>query len=304
MVYLNQYQLLPYQRVEEFFQDIFSHPLSEGTLVNTNEEMYRALRESEEQIKTSLKFSKLLHADETGIRVNKELNWLHVASHPRLTYYGFHKKRGAEGMNDFGILPYFRGTLVHDHLKSYFQYGKNHGLCNAHHLRELTSIQDRFGCKWATDMEVLLLDIKKAVEDHYAATREALPIDIQKKWYRKYQNLVRRARTESPRVEDPNKKGRTKQNDAVNLLTRFRTFWRDVLRFMSDPTVPFDNNQAERDIRMTKVRQKISGCFRSSKGAHIFCRIRGYISSSKKQNLHILSALHAAMASLPIPLEF
>lgn len=302
MVYMSQYQLLPYARLKEFFIDLFGQSISEGTLANANQEMHNKLEKTEKRIKGLLINSKVLHADETSLRVDKKRFWLHVASTTNLTHYDIHTKRGSEAVEAIGILPKFEGTLIHDHLKSYFKYGKSHSLCNAHHLRELTFIQERYKCKWAKEMETFLLTIKKQVETHYQETSRSLSEKKLKQIYNKYKKIVSQGRIECPRAEKPTqaKKGRLKESDARNLLNRLREFGGATLAFAFNPRVPFDNNQAERDIRMTKVRQKISGCFRSETGAKIFCRVRGYVSTMKKNGVGILAALHNAFTNKKI----
>lgn len=302
MVYMSQYQLLPYARLKEFFIDLFGQSISEGTLANTNQEMHAKLEKTEERIRNLLIKSSVLHADETGTRVDKKRYWLHVASTKNLTHYGVHVKRGSEAVEEIGLLPRYNGTLVHDHLKSYFKYGKKHSLCNAHHLRELTFIQERYNCKWAKDMEAFLLKTKKRVEDHHQETGQSLTEKELKRLFNKYKKIVSQGREECPRAEKPNelKKGRVKESDARNLLNRLREFGNATLAFMFDPKVPFDNNQAERDIRMTKVKQKISGCFRSENGAKTFCRVRGYVSTMKKNGISIITALHNAFTNKKI----
>jgi transposase len=294
MVYMSQYQLLPYARLKEFFKDLLGHTMSEGTLSNVNREAHKKLEKTEKRIMELLIKSSLLHADETGMRIDKQSHWLHVASTNKLTHYAVHEKRGSKAAEAIGLLPRFNGTLVHDHLKSYFKYGKGHSLCNAHHLRELTFIQERYQCKWAKEMEEFLLQTKKRVEDHYYEAGIPLTDKELKRLYNKYKKIIINGRSECPRAERTNnhKKGRKKETDARNLLNRLREFGGATLAFMFNPQIPFDNNQAERDIRMTKVKQKISGCFRSEIGAMIFCRVRGYISTMKKNGIGILDALY------------
>lgn len=302
MVYMSQYQLLPYARLKEFFIDLFGQSISEGTLANTNQEMHNKLEKVEQKIRELLIKSAILHADETTTRIDKKSYWLHVASTKNLTHYDVHVKRGSEAVKAIGVLPRFNGTLVHDHLKSYFKYGKSHSLCNAHHLRELTFIQERYNCKWAKDMETFLLMTKKRVEDRYQETGQPLTEKELKRLYNKYKKIVSQGRIECPRAEKNkiSKRGRVKESDARNLLNRLREFGGATLAFMFDPRVPFDNNQAERDIRMTKIKQKISGCFRSENGAKAFCRVRGYISTMKKNSVGILTALYNAFTNKKI----
>ena len=302
MVYMSQYQLLPYARLREFFNDLFGQTVSEGTLANVNNQMHNRLEKTEKRIEKLLIKSSVLHVDETSARVDKKRIWLHVASTRLLTHYGIHAKRGSEAVDAIGLLPNYNGTLVHDHLKSYFKYGKNHSLCNAHHLRELSFIQERYQCKWAKEMETFLLVTKKRVEARYEETGKTLSERELKRLYNKYKKIVSQGRIECPSAEKQTttQKGRLKQSDARNLLNRLREFGGATLAFMFNPRVPFDNNQAERDIRMTKVKQKVSGCFRSEIGAKIFCRVRGYVSTMKKNGVGILAALYNAFTNKKI----
>jgi len=295
MVYMHHYQLLPFDRNRQFFEDIFKQKLSVATIQLAASHAFERLEKSEEHTKEILANEPLLHADETGFRVNKTIHWMHVASTKKLTHYGAHIKRGKEAVEKINILPKFKGVLVHDHLKSYFQYGNHNALCNAHHLRELTFIQERYKHKWAEKMEGLLIRIKTAVEAHFKQTGDPLPKERQQFYWTRYTNILYDGmRDECPR-KPKLKKGPVGQTKARNLLERLRRFDKSTLAFMYNPSIPFDNNQAERDIRMMKVQQKISGCFRSGAGIERFCRIRGYISTARKQGISILTALQKAM---------
>lgn len=300
MVYFHQYQLLPYERLAECFYDLFQQRLSQGTLYNTNVMAYEALTEVEEQIKEAIIKSKVVHADETNLRYKKAVLWLHVACNRYYTHYNIHEKRGKEGIDAAGILDKIKGTLVHDHFRAYFHYGEEHSLCNAHILRELTFLNEQHNCQWARVMERKLLKIKQWVEEHYEKFGTALDKKKLESIRRRYMNIIVSGRKETPkRTSLAGVKGRIAQTPAWCLLERLRKHGEDVLRFMYDPTVPFDNNQAERDIRMAKVKQKISGCYRSEKGARIFCRIRSYISTMSKNELSIIDGLRDIFYSRP-----
>ncbi len=299
MVYMNEYQLLPFDREREFFYDVFNQAISPGTIYKAIQESYVKLEVAELHIQQQLLGSYLLHVDETGLRVNKLNYWLHVACTNRLTFYRFHKKRGKEAIDAIGLLPKYQGVLVHDHLKAYFHYGGSHSLCSAHHLRELTFITERYQHQWSNKVERLLINIKKAVETHYEKTKKALPKRKLKRYQDSYMNLLSKAREECPH-NTKKSGGRIKQSKAWNLMDRLRQFNQAVLAFMYDPKIPFDNNQAERDIRMVKVQQKISGCFRSEEGLKYYCRIRGYISTARKQEHSILGALQAVFQNQPV----
>lgn len=298
--YLSHYQLLPYARLQELFEDVFTVPLSEGTLFNVNAVCYEKLEGHELQVKRHLIESPVAHFDESGLRVMKELHWLHVASTEKLTHYEMHKKRGKEAMDAIGILPYFRGRAVHDHWKPYFHYGSQHGLCNAHHLRELTYHEEQYGQRWAEKMKDCLLEIKKEVDVHKAAGNVKMPLGRLSYFSRRYSYILREGLKEIPPVHQGQKKrGKLKQHPAKNLADRLSIFKRETLAFMYDFTVPFTNNQGEQDIRMIKVKQKISGCFRSQQGGKMFCRTRGYISTARKNGLNPLEALTGVFKGRP-----
>ena len=290
-VYLSQYQLLPYNRIEEYFSDQLGIPLSAGTIFNFNRLASALLVSSgiEEIIKGQLRKTTCLHADETGINVNGDRQWLHCASDLSWTYLFPHERRGTAAINEMGILPDFKGVVCHDHWKPYYRYTECiHALCNAHHLRELEFAWEKDDQGWAKDMQALLIKINKKVNDNGGELTKP-----QSAYYRKkYRELLLRADIECPPAEHkPPKRGRQKKSKSRNLLERLREFENDVLRFMTSSDIPFTNNQGERDIRMTKVQQKISGCFRSTGGAVNFCRIRSYLSTCKKQNVTATYAL-------------
>lgn len=290
-VYLSQFQLLPYKRIQSYFADQLQIPLSEGSLYNFNVQAFAKLADFEQMSKDKLAQADSAHADETGININGQRQWLHCASNLRWTHYFPHEKRGKEAMDEIGILPHFNGILCHDHWKPYYRYQQfTHALCNAHHLRELIRAWEQDGMIWARGMEQLLREINQAVVDAggVLSTKKA------KQYRKQYKTLLKKADSECPIPEPPPgkpKRGRIKRSKARNLLERLRDYENDVLRFMENPQVPFTNNLGESDIRMTKVQQKISGCFRSVEGAKIFCRVRGYLSTCRKQNISASQAL-------------
>lgn len=303
ITYLNQYQLLPYGRLAEFFADVFSHRLSKGTLVKTVKRCFKRLATTEEVIKQLLQKAPCLHADESGLRVLKKLHWCHVASTDQLTFYGIHPKRGGDAIQAMNILPNYQGTLIHDHFDPYFSLDCLHALCNAHHLRELIFIAEQHQQEWAKHLIALLLAIKKQVAEHAAENITLSPIRIAA-YERCYDEIIMQGLWHPDNIPKPapRKRGVIAQSKAKNLLDRLRFKKRRVLAFMYNPSIPFDNNQAERDIRMVKVKQKISGCFRSFEGAKWFCRNRSYISTARKQKQNVLEVLrHALMGSPFIP---
>jgi|WetSurSiteA1Bulk_404760.scaffolds.fasta_scaffold20535_1 transposase len=293
-VYIKNYGLLSYERAAELFEDLFSVPLSAGTLVRIDRGCAERLEEVEQRIKKSIVDSPVVHFDETGMRVEGKLRWLHVASTKELTYYAVHAKRGKDATDEIALLPQYRGRAVHDGWKSYFTYGCDHALCNAHHLRELSFIFEQYGQKWAQEMKEVLLEIK---ERRDKTKRGRFDPETIRKYEKEYRRIIAAGmRANPPPVHHPGggKRGRRKKSDALNLLERLKQYEKETLAFMYDFSVPFDNNQGERDIRMMKVQQKISGTFRSSEGARTFCRIRGYVSTVKKQGMNVISAIHDA----------
>lgn len=309
-VYLNQYQLIPYARVEEMLESFYGVSLCEASLYNFNLQAYQALEETENQIKAALGRQPVLNADETGIRIEGKLHWLHSLSTPQLTFYRHHEKRGQEAMNAIGILPEYKGILVHDHLKAYLRYTDClHSLCNAHHLRELVFLLERGNLGWAGEMIRLLVVMKNCVERANSREQNVLSPKLSQLLLGRYDKLLEEGfkLDESFSVNEaspvaPKKRGRKKQSKAKNLLDRLKNYKTETLRFLTDFSVPFDNNQAERDIRMSKLKQKISGTFRSSQGANLFFRVRGYLSSARKQGHNILNALILSFQGCPLKL--
>lgn len=301
MVYLMDYQLLPSARVQGLLSDVCGLTLSEGTLYETRSQCFAALSEVEAQIKAGVAAAGVAHFDETGWRVKAKLLWLHVASTAALTYYFIHPKRGGEAIDAMEILPSFTGTSVHDGWRSYAGYDCTHALCNAHHLRELRFLVERYQQAWAEQMMTLLVTMKVSVEQAQAQGQTQLSTHKITQFEQQYRDLIATGLQLNP-ANPPlaNARGRPKQTPARNLLERLDTHQAEVLRFMADFRVPFDNNQAERDIRMMKLKQKISGSFRSMEGSRIFCRIRGYISTLKKQGHHLLDALKQVFLGQPI----
>lgn len=289
-VYMSQQQLIPYERTQDYFADQCSIPLSTGSLVNFNKEAFDLLEYFEQIAMKRLTAADVLHADETGINIGGIRRWLHSNSNDLWTLFFPHEKRGTDAMKDMGVLENFRGILCHDHWKPYFTFNCDHALCNAHHLRELERAWEQDGQQWAKAMKKFLLNVDAAVKKAGGQLSEKLANKFRKR-YRRILTLGELA-CPPPGKNDPKpKRGRMKKSKARNLLERLRDFENEVLRFMTDKRVPFTNNQGENDIRMTKVQQKISGCFRSMDGARIFCRIRGYLSTCRKHGIQPTEAL-------------
>jgi transposase len=299
--YLNIYQLIPWARTCELLGDFYGHTPAEAIVLTSNATMVDRTESSVEEIKNQLRAADVAHFDESGLRVEGKLHWLHVASTDYLTYYGVHRKRGQEGMKAVGILPEFKGRAVHDHWQSYFTFQEcQHALCNAHHLRELQFVIDQYEQEWAQEMMQLLLDIKAEVNTALPEQR-SLPPERLAHFEHRYDELIAQGLKANPPPVDPppKKRGRKKQPPPKNLLDRLQQRKSQVLAFMYDFRVPFDNNLAERDVRMVKIKQKVSGTFRTRAGAETFCAIRSYISTARKQGQHVIDALHSALTGNP-----
>ena len=243
--YLTNYQLLPYERTGELFEDLYSLPICQATLVNTNYTCADLLEEEEKARKEQLIGSTIVHFDESGFRVEGNRQWLHGAGTEKLTFYGFHRRRGKEAMDEINILPRFQGRAIHDHWKPYFKYSCQHGLCNTHHIRELTFITERYDQKWSEKMIDFLLETKEMVEKTQSHTDHLSDV-ILKSRRAKYNRILREGmRANPPPPDEPDqskRRGRKKQSKAKNLLDRLTDYKNEVLAFMYDFTVPFGNN--------------------------------------------------------------
>ena len=290
-VYMSNYQLVPYNRIEDHFEDQLQLPVSAATVFNFNQEAYGRLEGFERWLIERLSHEAVVHADETGINIGGKRRWLHCAASARLTYFMPHAKRGSEAMDAMGVLPQFHATLVHDHWKPYYLYSCIHALCNAHHLRELQRAWEQDNKHWAKQLKELLLEINDAVDTAGGVLQEAEA----ERYRHRYRAVLKAGEAESPPPDETQRaqgqRGRLKRTKARSLLERLRDYEDDVLRFMVVAEVPFTNNQGENDLRMTKVQQKISGCFRSDEGARIFCRIRSYLSTCRKNAVSSSEAL-------------
>jgi transposase len=305
-VYLQQYQLMPFERTSEFFEDIFGQKISEGTLCNIKNDCFERLEKTDDAIKQSVLNSGVVGFDETGVRCEKKNYWIHVASTVELTHFHFDRLRGTEAMDAHGVVPLFQGVGVHDGLRAYFTYENwDHALCNAHHLRELTFVEEVEQHGWGKDMKSLLVEVKDTVSAAKEKGRSRLSWALVESFEARYGQILAQGTlcySKPPPAPGPKKRGRKKQPKGKNLLDRLREHQNETLAFMHNFDVPFDNNLCERDLRMLKSQQKISGCFRSQHGARIYCRIRGYISSAKKQDYGVFKAIQAVFQGKPLQL--
>lgn len=291
-LYLGGYQLLPYQRLAETFSELLNCPLSQGTLANFVKRSGQKATLAMEPVREALVQSEIAHADETGCTLNGKRHWLHVFCTSKLSCFQIDAKRGYEAMERMGLLPRYRGRLVHDCLAAYFKFKKcGHSLCNAHLQRELTYVDEEMGQSWAGDMISLLLDAKKLIEQDNP--KETISKKQRDHIWTRYCEIILEGLEENP--EPPplpaGKRGRVKRGKPLNLLIRLEDRVEEIMGFFEYGNVPYDNNQAERDLRMMKVREKISGTFRAEAHAKAFCDIRGIISSARKQSCSMLATL-------------
>jgi transposase len=305
MVYLNQYHHIPVERTGEILTDLYGQPVSNGTVVEASFQVAEQVTPVNTAVKEHLvQTTEVVHLDESGMRVEEKLNWVHVASTTHLTHLELNAHRGTQAHNAIGILPQRTGPVVHDDYASYFQYtAAQHSACNAHHLRELRFVYERYQQSWAQQLAQLLVEIKNAVHTAWQAGQVALGSEQIIGFEHRYEDLINQGlQANPPPAVDPTapkRRGRVKQSTPKNLLDRLHKHQQAVLNFMYDFKVPFDNNQAERDLRMVKLKQKISGCFRTQVGAEVFCRIRSYISTARKNGQSALDALRLALAGTP-----
>ena len=304
VVYLSQYHLLPMGRLRQLMGDLWGHTPSEALIQTTNNHLARQIAPTLAAIETQLTAVPVLHCDETGMRVEGKLHWLHVACIDLLTYYRVHSKCGQEAMTALGILAAFNGRVVHDGWVSYFQLENcAHALCNAHHLRELRFIFEQYQEPWAQSMSHLLKEIYTEVQgtrDHTAALASSRIAHYEAHYYDILrQGFAAHAADASASLKKP---GRPKRSPSENLLARLYQYKTETLSFMVNLRVPLDNNLAERDLCMMKVKQKISGTFRTLAGAETFCAIRSYLSTARKQGVNVFYALYDAFWVPPLSL--
>ena len=301
LVYLRGQQLISLERISQMCADLFGRLISEATVQAAVVTAYNALAGFEVRVAHLIAQTPIAHADETGLRVTGKLHWLHVVATKTLTWYGVHRKRGSDAINHFALLPRFAGRLIHDCLSAYFDLPCLHGLCNAHLLRELVFLHEVQRQKWARRMFDLLLRMHGSVTDCKARAGPTLAPQ-RAAWTRKYQAILREgfAENQEPRPPPgPRPRGRPKRTKAQNLLLRLQQHECSVLAFLHNSRVPFSNNQAEQDLRMMKVQQKISGAFRTLAGAQMFARIRSYLSTARKNQRNVFEETVAVFAGQP-----
>jgi hypothetical protein len=306
-VYLHQGQLLPTARTCEALAAICGCQISEGTLLEWSELAAERLAPTVERIADLIVASRLQHGDETGIRVYGMLHWLHVNCTGLLTHLAWHPSRGREAMDEIGIWPRFAGRGMHDRLASYDGYDCAHSICGAHLVRDCAAVAQQEHQPWASEMQDFLLDLHDACQEWRLHHLSAVPPIERDEWVARYFEILAAgyaAQPPPPASCAGSPKGRRKQSKAKNLLDALLLRAEQVLALLDDLRIPFTNNQAERDLRLAKVQQKISGTFRSATGVTAFCRIRSYLSTMHKQGHSMLSALTAVFHGHPFPVAW
>ena len=304
MVHLNQNHAVSVQRTAALMKDFFDLSVSQATVVKAVQAGANILQPTAQDIGQAIVGSAVAHADESGMRVAKKLHWLHVLATDTLTWMGCHPKRGGEAFASLALLQLFKGVLVHDGWMPYKALECQHALCNQHHLRELTYLLEELGQAWAGDIIELLThanhqdnlncaDGKKPSYESQKYQSEVRDLRIL------YDAILVQAQAENPIALSTGKRGRTKQTKATNLIGRLRDYSDDVWRFMTQPDAPFTNNLAEQTVRMPKVKQKVSGCFRTLPGAQNYCVIRSYCATMHKQGANVFESLAAAFKGTP-----
>jgi transposase len=283
IIYLKNHQMLPFHRTKQIIQDVLNHSISEGTFHNVEKECSEKLKVYEDIIKEKILNSTVVGADETSTRTNGKNYWVHTAVSKLFSYFSVSKKRGMDGIESGGILNHFKGTLVHDFFKPYLKLLCKHVFCNAHILRELISVTETTKHIWAEQMiQVLLLALETKKEYKQNRPEQEIINEIESL----YDKAIQLGEKENPDFDVGGKKSKE-----INLLKRMKKYKPEITRFMGDPNIPFDNNASERALRMIKVKNKISGCFRSVEGVENFCRVRSFMESCRKQNLKILNSI-------------
>lgn len=285
-------------RTHEILSSVFNIPLATGTIKNMVTRCADSLKGTYEKIRQMMVCAGLIHCDETGARIDGKTWWVHNASNQDYTYLTIHQKRGRIGIDAADVLPHARGIIVHDCWSSYWKYQDvTHAICCAHLLRELNGvIENHPEQTWAPKFRKLLLDMKKVRDKALRADKTEVSYYYHHKFDKKYDDIIKTAYEENPLPETiANKRGRKKKSKVLNLICRLDNYKGAVCLFINNLYVPFDNNQAERDLRMIKVKNKVSGCFRSEEGAQEYLTIMSYIGSAHKHGINAYKAIREAL---------
>lgn len=304
LIILSAHEYVSFERISELLEQLTGYRVNESTVCSVQDKLYNNLADFEEKSKSHLAQSEVIHNDETGIPIEGKQRWLHVTSTDELTHYGVDTKRGKEATDRIGILPLFHGTSVHDGWKPYFGYeGCHHALCNAHHLRELTFFEEEEKAAWATSLKNLLLLAKAKVAKAKEEGQDHLDRESIQEIEREYREILEGVKVGLPPPIRTGKRGKPRKTKQQNFTERMLEHKGSVLAFAYDFRVPFDNNLAERDIRMMKLKDKISGTFRSPRGAECFARTRSYISTVRKNGGNVFDEIKNAFCGQPFLLQ-
>ena len=292
-VYMSAFQLIPLDRVRDLFNDQLGLAISKGTISNFNGYADDMLEQTGfvDWAEGKLLASECLHADETGTNVNGSNHWIHVLSDGMVTLYHADKKRGKKGMDRMGVLPHYKGILCHDGWPSYWMYKEcEHALCNAHHGRELEFAHEHDGQKWALELRDFLERTNERVK---GTGKGCLGEEEAQELETEYLAILSGGRKECPEPErEKGQKGRVKKPKPLNLLNRLTDHKDATLKFMTSPHVPFTNNIAEWDVRVHKMYQNISKCFRTLEGAKRFCRLRSFLITARHHGMSPTDAVY------------
>lgn len=302
VIYLVVYQHLPYLRASKLLSDWLGAPVATGTLHAIVEQAGQGLDEFCQVVLEQLRASDVVHVDETGSRTEGRLRWVHSASTERLTLYRLHDRRGMDGIDHLGVLPDFQGIAVHDGWETYRKYESvTHALCNVHHLRQLQGAieQDPDTQTWGSQMDALLRELKDAVEQARASGQPALERELMAAFTGRYEQIIQLGHEQNPPPKRTGKRGPIGRSKTANTLRRLDEDRDEVLRFAHDFRVPFDNNLAERDLRMIKLQQKISGSWRTTTGAEGFLALRSYLSTAAKHGRDLIDTLNRLVDQHP-----
>ena len=299
VIALNTSGMMGIKRTHDILSAVFGIPISTGTIFSMVKDCGMKLKDTVEVIRQTICDLPHVHFDETGLRVNKKLHWVHGASNESFTYLSVEEKRGTIGMDSSGVLPNFSGVAIHDFWKSYFKYlDASHAMCNAHLIRELTGIAENNPSQsWASEAIKLLFQMKKAKDVAIRRGKASLSDDCLTYFNETYDNLFEKAITQNPIEAKSGKRGRPKKGKIRALIDRFVEYKGEVCLFLKDFSIPFTNNLAEQDIRMIKVKQKVSGCFRTKTGADTFATIMSYLGTASKQGINAYSAIKSALTN-------
>ena len=301
---LVNHEYVGYERISELLEYLIGYRVNEATICSHQDKLYTNLTDFEEQVKLHLRASEVIGNDETGLRIEGKRQWLHAASTPQLTHYAVDPKRGKEATDRIGILPHFQGRTVHDDWQPYYEYRQcRHGSCNVHHLRELTFLEEEEKAAWARSLKDFLLKVKSAVEQAKDEGRHRLDPQSVQEYTLSYSEMLEEALESLPPPIRTGKRGRLTKTKQRNFIERMLAHKESVLAFMNDFRVPFDNNLTERDLRMMKLKDKVSGTFRSFHGAECFARIRSYISTALKNGYNVFEEIKKALLGQPFLLQ-